>query len=138
MRRLAEAAHPKECCGLLIGRRLEAATQVDEIRPCRNLLDKECQDRFEIDPTDRFAAMRQARAMGREIVGHYHAHPQGPARPSETDRGMMYEPELIWLIIGMQKGQVEGIAAFRPNTEAGDFDAVLLVIEAPDDQNSPS
>ena len=137
IRRLAEAASPSECCGLLIGRRLQGGSiYVDEVRPCRNLLAEESEDRFEIDPACRFEAMRHARAMEREIVGHFHSHPGGSAHPSQTDLGMMYEPELIWLIVGVADGKAGGIEAFRPNLEIADFDAVPLVIGRPDDQNS--
>lgn len=137
IRHLAEAANPSECCGLLIGRRLQGGEiHVDEVRPCRNLLAEESEDRFEIDPACRFAAIRHARSMEREIVGHFHSHPGGPAHPSQTDRGMMYEPELIWLIVGVENGKAGGIEAFRPNLEIADFDPIPLVIGGPDDQNS--
>ncbi|CAA6605366.1 Mov34/MPN/PAD-1 [Rhodospirillaceae bacterium LM-1] len=136
--KLAIAAWPKECCGLLIGRRAEAGLLVDEVRPCKNLLADQENDRFEIDPQERFDAMRQARSMEREILGHYHSHPNGVAAPSKTDREQMYEPELTWLIVGVTKAGDCRLAAFRPNLEREDFDPVGLVIGSADDQNCRS
>lgn len=131
----AETAWPKECCGLLIGRLEGDELLVDEVRPCRNLLAPDSQDRFEIDPQDRFDAQRQARAMGRQIVGHYHSHPNGVGEPSATDKGMMFEPELVWLIVGVQDGRALPVKAFQPDPEKSDFAPLPLVIAAPSKQN---
>lgn len=134
--RLAEAAYPSECCGLLIGRRQEDGTiLVDELRPCRNLLAEARGDRFEIDPQDRFDAMRQARSLGREIVGHYHSHPGAGPQPSDTDQRMIYEPELVWLIVGVAGGKAGGINAFLPLADASGFRPLALVISGQGGQN---
>lgn len=137
IQRLAEAAYPHECCGLLIGRRLENGDlMVDEARPCRNLLADERADRFEIDPQERFDAMRHARSLDREILGHYHSHPDADPQPSATDRQMIYEPELVWLIVGVQDGKAGEINAFQPMADASGFQPLALVIESKGDQNS--
>lgn len=127
----ARAAQPQECCGLLLGRAIDGGVAVDEVRPCRNLLAAERCDRFEIDPQERFDALRHARSLGRAVVGHYHSHPAAAANPSDADRSMMYEPELVWLIVG---GDGE-VTAWRPNLERRDFDALALVIAPGDGQN---
>ena len=62
-------------------------------------------DRFEVDPELRLNLMRAVRGMGHAIVGHYHSHPNGSARPSATDLSMAYEPELVWLITAVVSGQ---------------------------------
>ena len=81
LREHARAAEPEECCGLLLGRegRIEAA------RPAANVA-RERRTRFEIDPQALIDAHRAARAGGREVIGYYHSHPAGAARPSATDR----------------------------------------------------
>ena len=40
---------------------------------------------FEIDPAALFAAHRDARSGGPELIGYYHSHPQGHPLPSATD-----------------------------------------------------
>jgi proteasome lid subunit RPN8/RPN11 len=70
---------PRECCGLLVGRRDEIERTVRarnlETRPARYL----------IDPEDHFAAIRDARSDGREVIGAYHSHPASAPVPSPTD-----------------------------------------------------
>ncbi|SDG92237.1 Mov34/MPN/PAD-1 family protein [Roseospirillum parvum] len=118
MRAEARAAHPAECCGLLIGTGDPSAAdgaRVEEVVPAANLEASHRQDRFEIDPAIRLAVMRRlgqldgdsgARAerslRGPRLLGHYHSHPAGAAEPSETDRQRAEESGLVWLIIGAE------------------------------------
>ena len=70
---------PHECCGLLIG----ADGAITRSVRARNLDAKPT--RFLIDPADHFAAIRDARAEGKEVIGAYHSHPASVAVPSQTD-----------------------------------------------------
>ena len=70
---------PRECCGLLIGARGEVTRSVR----ARNLDPQPT--RFLIDPADHFAAIRGARAEGKEVIGAYHSHPSSAPVPSSTD-----------------------------------------------------
>ncbi len=91
----ARAAYPGECCGLLLGHRGAVANLV-ALHPARNLQSRN--DRFEIAPEDHFAALKRARSEGLEIIGCYHSHPDGAARPSATDLAGASEQDFIWLI----------------------------------------
>ena len=56
----AEAAYPKECCGLLIGRDNGAgALVVTRVVISNNLAQGSGHDRFEVDPQVRFNVMRE-------------------------------------------------------------------------------
>jgi desampylase len=98
--READAAHPHECCGLIEGvveGAREAQTfRITALHPARNLAGSP--DRFDIDPQDQFAAYKTARVRGRAIVGCYHSHPNGFARPSATDLAGADEENFLWLI----------------------------------------
>ena len=64
------------------------------------------------------------------MVGIYHSHPTGLARPSPRDLEAAWEPDLVWLIIGIRKGQVMQSAA-HVLTTAGDearFVEIPLVV----------
>jgi proteasome lid subunit RPN8/RPN11 len=74
----AEAPH--EACGLLLGR----PGAIVHAWPARNRLASAT--RYEIHPEDHFAAVREARRLGLEVVGAFHSHPASPAVPSATDR----------------------------------------------------
>jgi proteasome lid subunit RPN8/RPN11 len=92
----AKAAHPGECCGLIIGARDGDAATALSLHPARNLAARD--DRFEIDPADHFAALKAARASGLAVIGCYHSHPDGAARPSQRDLAGAGEDGFVWLI----------------------------------------
>ena len=100
----AEAAYPEECCGLLSGAEEAGVVQVDGVHESENLAEEPAR-RFEVDPALRLRLQRTLRGSGRGVVGIYHSHPDGPARPSPRDLDAAWEPDLVWLIIGVRKGQ---------------------------------
>lgn len=113
----ARRSYPEECCGLLAGTRAQDdAIRIRHVVPSANVAETRLEDRFEVDPQVRFDLMRHLQGTEFEIVGHYHSHPDGPAEPSETDKSMAFEPDMIWLIcrvtaidIGpIQAWQIEG------------------------------
>ena len=106
----AEAAYPYECCGLLAGRHEpDGVITVTRVVPSPNVLKDEAEgggkDRFEVDPQVRFDLMRAVRDTDEDIIGHYHSHPDHPPEPSQTDIDMAFEPEMYWVIVGVQKGK---------------------------------
>ncbi len=122
----AERAYPEECCGLLIGRRTEEAVQIDDAAASANVA-SDRRRRFEIDPALRFVLMRKLRGGGRVIVGHYHSHPDGPAEPSAHDAAMAFEPELVWLLVAVQRGRAAAPGAFLFDAGAGGFHRLRLI-----------
>lgn len=90
----ATIAHPQECCGILIG---EGGAIVDII-PARNVHPSP-QTHFEIDPQTLIDAHRLVRDGDRYVIGYYHSHPSGPARPSPTDQALAAGDGRIWAII---------------------------------------
>ncbi len=106
----AEAAYPRECCGLLVGRQLpNGVVDVTRVHASPNLGKRT--DRFEIDPR---LWVDLARALGKgpqKVVGLYHSHPDGPAQPLATDLESAWGEELVWIVIGVVGGaQAEGSA----------------------------
>jgi proteasome lid subunit RPN8/RPN11 len=92
----AAGAAPRECCGLLEGSRQGGVFIVQALHPARNL--SADADRFEIDPRDHIAAVKKARGAGAAIIGCYHSHPGGAARPSARDLAGAGEEDFLWLI----------------------------------------
>lgn len=95
MRAAAEAAHPQEVCGLLLGEgaRIESAVPTPNIHP-------QPATHFEIDPQALIDAHRAARgAGGPQVLGYFHSHPVGRPVPSATDRAMAAHDGRIWAII---------------------------------------
>jgi proteasome lid subunit RPN8/RPN11 len=128
----ARADFPNECCGLMIGKISADTVDISEIHPSENLTSHSPSKIFEVDPKLRFDLMRatQSRNDGTDIVGHYHSHPNGPAEPSATDLSMAYEPQMIWLICGLDKKNNTSLCAFRPFADRSAFETLELVIES--------
>ena len=81
---------------MLEGSRSGGVFIVQALHPAANLsVDA---DRFEIDPRDHLAAVKKARAGGAAIIGCYHSHPEGAARPSARDLAGAGEEDFLWLI----------------------------------------
>ncbi|WP_243442604.1 M67 family metallopeptidase [Sandarakinorhabdus sp. AAP62] len=90
----AAATPDEEVCGLLLGR----SGRVETLVPARNVA-RDSARSFEIDPATLLAAHRTARGEGRQVIGHWHSHPNGRREPSARDAGRASENGQIWLII---------------------------------------
>ena len=118
----AERAYPEECCGLLIGEGDPAATvAITRVVSSPNLTSSGKVDSFEVDPKLRFDLMRELEGGAHRIVGHYHSHPDHPARPSRRDIEMAWEPEMVWLITSVI-ASVTGGKAIRTTAHVIDRD----------------
>jgi proteasome lid subunit RPN8/RPN11 len=57
---------------------------------------------YEAAPEDLFAAQRQMRERGEELLAIYHSHPRAAdPSPSETDVRLAYYPSATYLIVGL-------------------------------------
>jgi proteasome lid subunit RPN8/RPN11 len=104
----AKEAAPAECCGLIGGEKGYAMS----LYPLRNIA-ADAQTSYEAAPEDLFAAQRQMRERGEELLAIYHSHPRSaePA-PSETDVRLAYYPQAVYFIVGLA-GKRPVIRAFR-------------------------
>jgi len=94
----AREAQPEECCGLVGG----IDDVAESIYRLRNVA-REPQVGYEAAPEDLFAAQRQIRDRGQQLLAIYHSHPlSSEPQPSETDVRMAYYPSAIYFIIGLQ------------------------------------
>lgn len=131
IRHAASKSYPHECCGLLTGEVHDNTIIITGVHPSENVTSGDPARRFEVDPKLRFDLMRLVEAMDdqTEIIGHYHSHPDNPAKPSKTDLSMAYEENFIWLICASTVDGAQDIGAFRPKSDKSDFDTLELVIE---------
>jgi len=115
----ARVAAPAECCGMVGGRNDQAKT----IYPLRNIAADQIVS-YEAAPEDLFAAQRQMRERGEELLAIYHSHPRSaePA-PSETDVRLAYYPQAIYFIVGLA-GPQPVMRAFRIAEREGCWETV--------------
>lgn len=116
----ARAALPDECCGLLVG----TAARISRAWPARNAAEQP-DTHYRIDPADHFAALRQARTEGADVVGAYHSHPRSAAQPSERDVAEAF-PDFIHVLVGPVAEAAE-VRAWR--LVGGNFMEIRLVPE---------
>lgn len=125
LREQAQAAFPAECCGLLLScfdGRVQAMPMINR---------SPTPDRFEIAVSDLLGAHRRARQEGGAVIGHYHSHPNGLARPSAADVAAIADLAAVWVIVAVdpQTGTPGAITAWHPVERQGKagFRPVLLL-----------
>jgi desampylase len=116
----ARDAHPLECCGLLLG----SGDRVESVQLAENQ-SPDPHHQFEIDPAALLLAQKQARDGGVKVIGYFHSHPNGRAKPSQIDAEMAVPDERIWLIIVENK--VTGWRAVDHGTLHGRFVPINLI-----------
>ncbi len=95
MQKAAVDAHPQEACGILLGEGA-VVTHFEEtgnVHPSPHT-------HFEIDPQALIAAHRADREGGLQLLGYFHSHPKGAAKPSKTDQEQAAGDGKIWAIWG--------------------------------------
>jgi len=90
----ATRAAPNEACGLLLG----TTTNIHTAQPTANVATDPTRH-FEVNPAALIAAHRAARDGGPQVVGYFHSHPNGLARPSATDAASASGDGRIWAIV---------------------------------------
>lgn len=96
----AASEQPRECCGLLGGRRAPDRLIAHSRYPLRNLAARP-ETQFFAAPADLFNAVRRMREQGEEMLAIYHSHPCGPAHPSPTDLALAFYPEAVFVIVAL-------------------------------------
>ncbi len=125
IRRHAEASRPEECCGILLGETGPTGARIAEVLPAANVAAGDRRAGYSIEPRKLLAAAKRARALGLEIVGYYHSHSRGPARPSPRDREHAW-PEVSYLILGFDED--DRARSWRLGS-GGEFEEERLEIE---------
>jgi proteasome lid subunit RPN8/RPN11 len=86
---------PLEACGYLAAR----AGIVVGSYPLTNV--DASRDHFSLSPAEQFTAVREMRATGLQLRAIYHSHPASPARPSEEDIKLAYDPGISYVIVSL-------------------------------------
>jgi proteasome lid subunit RPN8/RPN11 len=141
----AEAAYPKECCGLLLGiqersRDLRWVKQVSPLsndwQPAQpdlpNLDDTEPtslskRNRYWVDPIALMSAQRMARDRGWIVLGVFHSHPDHPAIPSAYDRQLAWI-EYSYPILSVCNGQLTDWHSWRFDEAGNTWEETIEIL----------
>ena len=121
IRRHAAAAYPYECCGALIGRQQDGFVDVVEVTELENVTDEGPRRRFRVSAADYRQSEARARAMGAELVGFYHSHPDHPAQPSQYDLDHAW-PNFSYVIVAVAGGDAGDLRSWRLRADRSAFD----------------
>ena len=96
----AQAELPNECCGVLAGTiGTDGIARIERRYSLVNALASPME--YESDPKSMFAADRDMRSRGLDLLAVYHSHPTSAPIPSRTDRERNYLGEVMHFIIGL-------------------------------------
>jgi proteasome lid subunit RPN8/RPN11 len=91
-----QETYPHECCGALLGR----DDRVTSVVALPNTTEEGPRRRFLVRPADYREAEQRASALGAELLGFYHSHPDHPARPSQYDLDHAW-PTFAYIIVAV-------------------------------------
>lgn len=74
------------------------------------------EDHFTMDPKEQFAAIKYARQNGLKVIGNWHSHPASPSRPSEEDKRLAFDPNILYLIISLSPEESGAPYVTDPNS----------------------
>ena len=103
MVRHARALAPIEDCGLLGGTVADGVKTVEKVYYLTNTDHSE--EHFYLDPKEQFAAVREMRANGWQLLGNWHSHPASPSRPSEEDKRLAFDSKASYFILSLHGGE---------------------------------
>ena len=115
----AQRELPIEACGYLAGKdgvvtRIFELTNIDQSN-----------EHFSFDPKEQFNVMRTTRNEGLELIANYHSHPETPARPSEEDIKLAYDPNILYFIASLADG-AQDLKAF--SIKHGEVDHIKILV----------
>ena len=87
--------NPIEACGYLAG----INGEVKYVIPMKNT--DESNEHFSFDPQEQFDAFKKTKSEGLRLIAVYHSHPETPARPSEEDIRLAYDPNVSYVIVSL-------------------------------------
>lgn len=127
--RLAADGIPEEVCGVLSGGVQGDRGDVLEVLPCRNV-DPAPQIAYMLDPQEQLSALQRIETTpGRELVGFYHSHPEGPCQLSLVDALRASWPKAFYVLIDLS-GDAPALRAWYFRGEAGGFEPAEVVVAA--------
>lgn len=102
----AKALAPVEACGILAG----SDSKVEKLYKMTNVDNSSMH--FMMKPKEQFAAVKNIRSTGLEMLAIYHSHPKTPARPSAEDIRLALTQDVIYVIVSLQDAYTADIKGF--------------------------
>lgn len=125
----AQKEYPRECCGILMGKRLDQHRLASNVIQTENRKEENSQTtRFQIHPLEIFKAEEEGEREDLEIVGFYHSHPDYEAVPSLEDSYHMITG-YSYLILSVKNGLCVNMNSYEKITQMDTGAEEILVKE---------
>ena len=127
------AAYPHEGCGVLIGSLNGGIARIDRAAGLPNRRAPSTDDRFEIDPLSYGRIEAELSGTPQRIIGFFHSHPDGVARPSSIDLEMaqgLFEVAREYFVYAIQVIETQGpgeLTFWRLREDRGAFEKMVLL-----------
>jgi proteasome lid subunit RPN8/RPN11 len=139
IRRHGEQSYPEEACGFLVGPSISmggAPRDVSGTLPAVNEARVGRDHRFIIGSVLLRDTERSLERSRRSVVGFYHTHPDGAARPSRFDLLHAW-PRYAYLVLEVLHGRAGALAAFELDPKRRRFDPVGWMNDGPSPRCAP-
>lgn len=91
---------PNESCGLLGGIVDGDKKIVQMVYPLKNI--DRSPEHFSMDIQEQFKVISDIRKNRWQLLANFHSHPVSPARPSEEDIRLAFDPGISYLILSLE------------------------------------
>lgn len=116
---------PNEDCGLLGG---TVSGDVKTVKKIYFLTNTDASpEHFSMDSAEQFAAVKDMRSEGLQLLGNFHSHPKSPARPSEEDKRLVFDTKLSYLILSLEAEP--SLKSFTFDRDKNVFPEMILTAE---------
>lgn len=116
---------PQEACGLLGGIVEQGVKLVKEVYLLRNV--DESEEHFSMDPKEQLLVVKDLRQKGYDLFGNFHSHPATPARPSEEDKRLAFDPKASYLILSLENRNQPVLKAFHISNSVASEEEIELI-----------
>lgn len=121
----AKKVLPNEDCGLLGG---TVSGDVKTVKKIYFLTNTDASpEHFSMEPAEQFAAVKDMRSNGLQLLGNFHSHPSTPARPSEEDKRLVFDTKLSYLILSLEAEP--SLKSFTFDRDKNVFPEMILTAE---------
>ena len=117
IRRHGQETYPHECCGALVGR----GDAVVDVVALPNTTEEGPRRRFLVRPSDYRVAEARSTALGGELLGFYHSHPDHPAQPSQYDLEHAW-PTFAYIIVAVAAGAATEMTVWYLKNDRSSFE----------------
>lgn len=126
----ARSAYPNECCGILVGHRLGPDYRVARQIPTDNIAAGDRRRTYQVEWKALFETLKGVRRGPEELVGFYHSHPEGPARPSPRDLASAWTDQ-AYVIVSLVGRAGRRFTSWRVHRGGSAFEREAIVLDEP-------